>query len=184
MTDADSSDAWMEQVGPEFLEKQERLLDYTTWLEDQPSFADSGYLTSVLDINKLAIRLLWKGHSDLQTVTEREARRRGIEFSIEPRPHSRQDLDELAYRIYGGADRLRELGFEIAGISAVREEPGPIVVEGQLAAGRRSPAQLSLVEDLASELAGERVAIKDVNPDRLAVVTRQTETAPGEGVSR
>jgi len=92
-----------------------------------------------------------EGSLDLQTVAEREARRRGIEFSIEPRPHSRQDPDELAHRIYGGADRLRELGFEIAGISAVREEPGPIVVEGQLAAGRRSPAQLSLVEDLASE---------------------------------
>jgi len=181
-------DAFIRQMGPEFLNNQWTLSDLAGWIREQPNFADRGYIGQVNYAETLSTKLLWHGNDDrfLQEVLDHAASL-GISASVEHRAMSMQQIDEAMDRIWAEADTYRAAGFELGSIAGVGEEDTGLIVsgtyQGSLAAvpGRAVPqSTLSARSSLAESITGTARAPITVVEGGVGgpTTTRSTDRTP------
>jgi hypothetical protein len=107
---------YVRTVGQDFVDKQQKLMEFKGWIISQPGFEEAGYVDQVNDAKALSTRLLWKGPSSLRQKVLDEAKARGINATIEERPHSLPEIRQIAQRLVAEREKLAAYGFKITSV--------------------------------------------------------------------
>ncbi|MEV7769886.1 hypothetical protein [Microbacterium sp. NPDC086615] len=175
--------AFTSEVGSEYLQNQQKLGEFTSWLLDQPGNAERGYIASVNDAASLSTILLWHGSDSLQTEALEHAQELGITATVEQREHSLPEIDAAAMALLDAAPQFLEQGFQIEAVAAVSAESEAVTVVGNFvddtqAAGRATQSLSASVEDLAASLVDTPIDVQEVSSVETLNGTRGAASAP------
>lgn len=112
------------------MRNQQRLGELTSWIVQQPTVTDSGYISQVNDAENLAARLLWHGHDELLNAALTKASELGISVTVEQRPQSLTEIEAVATKLLDARQSFADVGFEITGVQGVAAETSDLVVLG------------------------------------------------------
>lgn len=174
-------DQYVQSVGNEKLDKQQKLMEFKSWITQQPGIEESGYIDQINDATNLSTRLLWHGDTPLQDTVIKEAKVRGITATIERRPQSLPEIKKAAEAIWAHEPDFAAMGFKLASVVGVTASSEAIEVRGDRSlegtAGRSTSDSLQQVKDLASQLAGVSIDVQDGH-EVAPAVGRSNDSSP------
>jgi hypothetical protein len=145
-TKASPLDIYSAEVGTVYLDNQEILGDFKTWITSQPWLGDCGYIEQINNARSRSVRILWHGDSKyLPRITE-EAALRGIAASVEYRKQSRQQSIDAASRIWSLSSRWQALGFVVNSVAAIGINEG--IEVGGTYVGHLDPKNSQSLQDV------------------------------------
>jgi len=171
-------------VGDHVDANQNQLMDFKSWILDQPGLAESGYIESVNDSSTLSTTLLWSGpEDDLQGAIIAEGQGRGIAVSVEHRAFSLAQLNRAADKIVSQGESAIS-GFRWTAIFVVTGDFDGIVVAGtSTTSGANSlnipdTATAATVAQRVKALTGVAVKVKTGVDSQSTVGQRWSDYSP------
>ena len=136
---------------------QNQLMDFKSWILDQPRLADSGYIESVNDSSTLSTTLLWSGSdTDLQKSLIAEGQRRGITVKVEHRKLSRAQLHQAAAKVIAQGESGLS-GFRWSAISEINADFDGIIVKGVTTNKTAAKSTLKTLDTAATATTAQRI---------------------------
>ncbi|GAB3279415.1 hypothetical protein GCM10027589_05980 [Actinocorallia lasiicapitis] len=123
-------DEYIAEVGPAFLDNQERLQDFKAWLNALPGLHENGYVESVNDAANRSTALLWVGASPLHDYISAEGKRRGITVTFRARKHTLPELIAAIDQMWSLGEHGGLPGFKIGMVGGVTADFDGITVHG------------------------------------------------------
>jgi hypothetical protein len=124
-------DEWVESVGPDYFENQEKLRAFRVWLEQQPDFESSGFVDKVNDAENGSMTLLWHGEDGLLARAVDEAAARGLGVTVVQRAMSQAESLAAASKVWELADYLKQRGFVLHGATGITWVTSGVLVLGE-----------------------------------------------------
>jgi hypothetical protein len=138
------------------MENDPDLMAFNNWRAVQPDADRSGLVFAANDHAAKSCSVWWAGpETDFLDRMRAEARARGITLFLNRAPYSRQELRRAVDLIFGGSERLRQLGFDLQAIAGPTPEFFGLTVRGAVLDDEQA-AQLppDLVASVRGEVAG------------------------------
>jgi hypothetical protein len=133
------------------------LMEFNTWLAEQPELFDFGYVGSCNDHENVSTLLWWAGPAS--AAHERvvaEAHARGIQIRIHRAKYSRAVLRASAHVIFDAKDDLAAVNFTLASIKAGDLQHDGLRVQGYVPAAPDAPLAQTTVATVEVVLANVR----------------------------
>jgi hypothetical protein len=113
------------------MENDPDLMAFNTWRAVQPDADRSGVVFAANDHAAKSCSVWWAGpETGFFDRMRAEARTRGITLLVIRAPYSRQQLRRATDLIFGGSERLRQLGFDLQAIAGPTPEFFGLTVRG------------------------------------------------------
>jgi hypothetical protein len=138
------------------MENDPDLMAFNTWRAVQPDAERSGLVFAANDHAAKSCSVWWAGpETDFLDRMRAEARAHGITLLLNRATYSRQELQRAADLLFGGTERLRQLGFDLQALAGLTPEFFGLTVKGALL-GDEEAEQLppDLIASVWRELAG------------------------------
>ena len=113
------------------MENDPDLMAFNTWRAVQPDADRSGVVFAANDHAAKSCSVWWAGpETGFFDRMRAEARTRGITLLVIRAPYSRQQLRRATDLIFGGSERLRQLGFDLQAVAGPTPEFLGLTVRG------------------------------------------------------
>jgi hypothetical protein len=150
------------------LENDPDLMAFNTWRAVQPDAERSGVAFAANDHAAKSCPVWWaEPETGFFDRMRAEARARGIIVRVIRAPYSRQQLRRAIDLIFGGSERLRQLGFDLQAIAGPTPEFFGLTVRGavlgdETAEQLPAPLVASVRDELDALLQGSQARLDDV----------------------
>jgi hypothetical protein len=147
------------------MENDSDLMAFNNWRAVQPDAERSGVVFTANDHAANSCSVWWAGpETDFLDRMRAEARARGITLLVNRAPYSIQEVRQAIDLIFGGTERLRQLGFDLQAIAGPTPEFFGLTVRGAVL-GNEEGKQLP--PDLVASVRGELAGLLQDSPVRL-----------------
>jgi hypothetical protein len=152
------------------MENDPDLMAFNRWRAVQPDAEQSGLVITADDHAAKTCSVWWAGpETDFLDRMRAEARARGITLLLNHAPYSGQELQQAVDLIFGGTERLGQLGFALQSIWGPRPEFLGLTVKGAVL---RDEETEQLPPDLVASVRGELAGLlqdSHVRPDDVRI---------------
>lgn len=155
---------WVAEVGPEYVARQDALLQFVGWIHDKtPAAEKQGFIAPWIHTDEFRVVLLWKGaDADLEQQIVDEGRKRSINVEIERRRWNAQDLQAIGDKLERSKSALKDAGFSFQKIGGIREEP-EIIVQGNYDQSADAQDKAKILDELESITGTSQIKIESVD---------------------
>lgn len=167
---------WVAEVGPEYVARQDALLQFVGWIHDNTAAEKQGFIAPWIYTEEFRIVLLWKGaDAGLEQQIVDEGRKRSIDVEIERRKWNASDLRAIGDQLERSKSTLKDAGFSFQGIGGIREEP-EIIVQGNYDQSADAQDKARIRDELESITGTSQIKIESA--DEGVNLGRQDDVRP------
>ena len=147
------------------MENDSDLMAFNNWRAEQPGAERSGLVFAANDHATKTCSVWWAGpETDFLDRMRAEARARGIALLVNRASYSLQEIRQAMDLIFGGRERLRQLGFDPQAIAGPTPEFFGLTVRGAVLGDEEAK---QLPPDLVASVRGELAGLLQASPVRL-----------------